>query len=92
MAVSLEKLFSKHPMARQFPSEANFILIHLPPGTADGVFAQLQAKKILVKNTGAGHPLLRDTLRITIGLPSENRAFIDALTMALTDISTKALL
>ncbi len=84
MVLALDALFAKYPGARQFVSEANFILIRLPTGTAKAVFEKLLAQNILVKNTGTGHPLLRDTLRITIGAPSENRAFLDALTKAMT--------
>jgi len=78
MAERLAALFARHPGAAQFPSEANFILIRVP--NAAHVFAELKARKILVKNTSQSHALLHDTLRITIGLPDENSAFLAALT------------
>ena len=78
MAERLAALFARHPGAAQFPSEANFILMRVP--NAAHVFAELKARKILVKNTSQSHALLHDTLRITIGLPDENSAFLAALT------------
>ena len=81
MARGLARLFARHTGATQLPSEANFILIRLP--AAAQVFAELKARKILVKNTGASHALLHDTLRITIGSPDENAALLAALTAIL---------
>lgn len=78
MAERLAALFARHPGAAQFPSEANFILIRVP--NAAHVFAELKARKILVKNTSQSHALLHDTLRITIGSSDENNAFLAALT------------
>ena len=60
-----------------FPSEANFVLVRVPD--AGKTFAGLLSRRILVKNTSKTHPLLADTLRITIGTPDENNALIDAL-------------
>lgn len=78
MAERLAALFVRHPGTAQFPSEANFILMRVP--NAAHVFAELKARKILVKNTSQSHALLHDTLRITIGSPDENSAFLAALT------------
>lgn len=60
-----------------FPSEANFVLVRVPD--AGKTFAGLRSRRILVKNTSKSHPLLADTLRITVGTPDENNALIDAL-------------
>jgi histidinol-phosphate aminotransferase len=60
-----------------FPSEANFILVRTTD--AERTFAALLSRKILVKNTSKAHPLLRNTLRLTVGAPSENEALIAAL-------------
>jgi histidinol-phosphate aminotransferase len=60
-----------------FPSEANFILVRVTD--AERTFAALLSRKILVKNTAKAHPLLRNTLRLTVGAPSENAALIAAL-------------
>ena len=60
-----------------FPSQANFVLIRVPD--ANHWFATLRDAGILVKNVAAGHPLLANCLRITIGTPAENDALLDAL-------------
>ncbi len=90
MALVLDKMFSAYPLARQYASEANFILIRLPPATGVAVFEYLCAQRILVKNTGASHPLLHDTLRITIGSPTENQAFLVALQSALSVVTASS--
>lgn len=62
-----------------FPSRANFILFRVPTGRAASVFDGLKAKGVLIKNlAGAGGPLA-DCLRVTVGTPEENRAFLAAL-------------
>jgi histidinol-phosphate aminotransferase len=68
---------------RPYPSEANFILMRLPAGSADGVFAGLKARGVLVKNLNGAHPSLAECLRVTVGTPDENRAFLGALAAAL---------
>jgi len=62
-----------------YPSEANFILLRLTGGHADAVFAGLRARGVLVKNLHGAHPLLAECLRITVGRPEENAAFLSAL-------------
>jgi len=71
------------PGVSPFPSDANFILLRLPAGTADTGFAALKERGVLVKNLNGSHPLLADCLRVTVGTPEENRAFLTALTAAL---------
>ena len=61
----------------RFPSDANFILIRV--ADAGQAFEHLLSRKILVKNTSASHPLMKNTLRLTIGTPTENDALISAL-------------
>ena len=60
-----------------FPSQANFVLVRVPD--AQHWFATLRDAGILVKNVSAGHPLLANCLRITVGTPAENDALLDAL-------------
>ena len=69
--------FDKINGVKRFPSEANFILVRLPE--ADKTFNALLSRKILVKNTGKSHPLMANTLRLTVGTPAENDALIAAL-------------
>jgi histidinol-phosphate aminotransferase len=66
-----------------FPSQANFILFRTPPGTADRLFVQLRADGVLIKNLSGAGGLLADCLRVTVGRPDENRAFLAALSGAL---------
>ena len=61
----------------QFPSEANFILIRV--ADVPKTFEALLSRRILVKNTSASHPLMANTLRLTIGTVTENDALLDAL-------------
>ncbi len=68
---------------RPYPSEANFILLRLPAGSADRVFDGLKARGVLVKNLNGAHPLLADCLRVTVGTPKENGAFLAALAAAI---------
>lgn len=68
---------------RPYPSEANFILLRLPQGRAAPVFAALKTRGILVKSLDGSHPLLADCLRVTVGRPEENQAFVAALAAAL---------
>lgn len=68
---------------RPYPSEANFILLRLPSGRATPVFESLKRAGVLIKNLDGAHPLLIDCLRVTLGTPEENDAFIAALKAAL---------
>ncbi|MBK1693450.1 histidinol-phosphate transaminase [Chromatium weissei] len=62
-----------------YSSEANFILVRTPPNQANDIFAELKARKILIKNLHGTHALLHDCLRLTVGLPKENAALLTAL-------------
>ncbi len=66
-----------------FPSEANFILFRVGEGRGDRVDSRLRNKGILLKNLNYNSPQLHDCLRVTIGKPSENVAFLSALTSSL---------
>ena len=60
-----------------YPSRANFFLIRTTrPG--DGVFRGLLERGILVRNFSRA-PHLADCLRVTVGTPEENDAFLTAL-------------
>lgn len=67
------------PGIRAFPSEANFILIRVPEGQAQGIFEKMKAQGVLIKSLHGAHPLLADCLRLTIGMPEENRRCLEAL-------------
>ena len=42
-------------------------------------FAALKARRILIKNVSALHPLLANCLRLTVGTPEETTLLIEAL-------------
>jgi histidinol-phosphate aminotransferase len=73
------------PGVTAFDSAANFILFRVDGGSdgADRVFAQLKSRGILIRNRTHVHPLLEGCLRVTVGLPSENDAFVAALSASL---------
>jgi histidinol-phosphate aminotransferase len=62
-----------------YPSRANFLLFRTPHGQAPALFAALKHAGILVKNLDGSHPALADCLRVTVGKPEENDAFLAAL-------------
>ncbi|MBI3901381.1 MAG: histidinol-phosphate transaminase [Nitrosomonadales bacterium] len=63
--------------AHAYASEANFILFRV--NHADKVFEGLKQRGILIKKLHGAHPALADCLRVTVGAPAENEAFIRAL-------------
>ncbi len=67
-----------------YPSRANFILFRVPGGQAERVFEGLKSKGVLVKNLDKAGGVLADCLRVTVGMPEENTAFITALTQVLS--------
>jgi histidinol-phosphate aminotransferase len=62
-----------------YPSAANFILFKTPKDKASDIFAAIKQQGVLIKNLSPQGGLLIDCLRVTIGKPEENRAFIAAL-------------
>lgn len=60
-----------------FSSHANFILFRVV--ATDAVFADLMEKGVLIKNLNGAGTALAGCLRVTVGTPKENRAFIQAL-------------
>ncbi len=67
-----------------WPSEANFLLFRPPvPEDADRIHGRLKAAGILIKNVAGAGGALRGCLRVTVGTPAENSAFLAALAQAL---------
>ncbi|KHD09607.1 histidinol-phosphate aminotransferase [Candidatus Thiomargarita nelsonii] len=60
-----------------WPSETNFILFRVADALA--VFNELKKQGILIKCLHGSHPFLENGLRVTVGTPEENRAFLQAL-------------
>ena len=65
-----------------WPSGANFVLFRPRRRDGDAVWRALLDQSVLVRNC-AGWPRVEGCLRVTIGTPQENDAFLDALTQAL---------
>ncbi|MEO8907764.1 MAG: aminotransferase class I/II-fold pyridoxal phosphate-dependent enzyme, partial [Microbacteriaceae bacterium] len=65
-----------------FPSGANFILFR--PTSADGkqVWQSLLDRSVLIRDCSAW-PRLENCLRVTVGTPAENDAFLEALRQVL---------
>ncbi|MGM0563807.1 MAG: histidinol-phosphate transaminase [Pseudomonadota bacterium] len=62
-----------------YPSRANFILFRLRSADAGAVFEGLRQRGVLIKNMSKAGGVLRDCLRVTVGTPEENTAFLEAL-------------
>ena len=68
---------AKLPGVTPFPSRANFVLARF--SDAGAVFEALKARGILVRNLSASHPLMTNTLRISMGTSEQMDALIAAL-------------
>jgi len=77
----LAAALAARPGVTAFDSAANFILFRVPG--AQRVFEGLRERRVLIKNLAGSHPLLEDCLRVTVGTPQENAAFLAALDGAL---------
>ncbi len=66
-----------------YKSAANFILFKVPQENASRIFESLKSQGVLIKNMSPQGGLLRDCLRVTVGAPKENQAFLNALKTAL---------
>ncbi|MBA2351613.1 MAG: histidinol-phosphate transaminase [Burkholderiales bacterium] len=64
-----------------FPSSGNFILFCV--SHADAVFEGLKQRGVLIRNLNGVHRSLAGCLRVTVGTPQQNRAFMRALNESL---------
>jgi histidinol-phosphate aminotransferase len=76
----LEKL-REVPGVTVYPSDANFILFKT--SEAERVFEGLKQRGVLIKSLHGSHRLLAGCLRVTVGTPDENTAFLTALNQTL---------
>jgi histidinol-phosphate aminotransferase len=67
-----------------YPSAANFILFRTPDNQASTIFASIKQQGVLIKDLNSQGGLLSDCLRVTIGKPEENAAFLAALKKSLS--------
>jgi histidinol-phosphate aminotransferase len=68
------------------PSSANFVLFRPCDRSGREVWEALVARGVLIRDCSSW-PRLTDRLRVTIGTPDENTAFLDALAEVLDDRS-----
>lgn len=73
---------NKIPDLQVFPSQANFILFRVLNKKANDVFESIKQSGVLIKNMKADSGLLKNCLRVTVGLPTENEKFLEALVEA----------
>ncbi len=66
-----------------WPSQANFILFRPEHRSGSAVWQGLVDRSVLVRDTSSW-PRLAECLRVTVGTPAENDAFLAALTQVLT--------
>lgn len=70
---------SKLESLQVYPSQANFILFRTRKDQATVIFEKLKETGILIKNLSPVGGALQDCLRVTVGMPAENEAFLKAL-------------
>ncbi len=75
-AIVLEAI-NHMPGAQATKSDANMFLVRV--ADAAKVFASLKQRGVLVKNVSNMHPLLANTLRVSVGTPQENQLLLKAL-------------
>lgn len=71
---SMVRELSKFKSLKVFPSDANFVLFRVEED-ASALFKQLMESGILIRDL-SNHPRLKNCLRVTIGTPDENKAFL----------------
>lgn len=72
------------PGVEVFPSAANFLLVRIKSADNNAsVCNQLLERKVLIKNVGKMHALLKNCVRVTVSTPEENALFLDAFTASL---------
>ena len=68
---------------KTWPSDTNFILFRISDDRAEAIHAQLLRRGILIKCLHRAGSALENCLRVTIGSPVENDAFLDELSVLL---------
>lgn len=66
-----------------YPSYANFILFRAVEAPAAVLYEKIRSEGVLIRNFLNSEGILADCLRVTVGTPQENEAFIAALRQAL---------
>ena len=68
-----------------WPGAGNFLMFRVNSAPAAGVYDGLKSRGILIKLLDGAHPLLAGCLRVSVGGPEENDAFVAALAAVLDD-------
>jgi histidinol-phosphate aminotransferase len=80
----LRERLAQIPGVTVYPSQANFLLVHIAAGAAK-VWEALGSQGILVRHF-PGSPTLQDCLRITVGTPGENKLLTTTLRTIVADL------
>jgi histidinol-phosphate aminotransferase len=73
---------------KPYPSQANFVLFELLEADPKRVFESLYADGVLVRDV-TSYPRLGRALRVSIGSPAENDAFLASLRKAVGEVKAK---
>ncbi len=73
-ALLKEELIKLPIVKKIYPSHANFLLVEVD--NANNVYRHLVEEKVIVRNR---HSVVPNCIRITVGMPEENRALLQAL-------------
>lgn len=80
---ALLEALREFPGVQVYPSAANFLLLRCADGQASRIHAELKARGVLIKNLHGSASALAECLRVTVGTPEENAAFLAALRASL---------
>jgi histidinol-phosphate aminotransferase len=75
---ALAQALAELPGVLVYPSQANFLTLRVPENQANRIFEGLKQDGILIKNLSPNGGLLQDCLRVTVGAPNENQAFLNS--------------
>jgi histidinol-phosphate aminotransferase len=78
------------PGVTPFPSSTNFLLVRLPLDDAGPVVKELARRGIFVRYFPSPELGLRDCLRVTVGSPEENAAFVHELADILASLGEQS--
>ncbi len=73
-----------------WPSRANFVLVRARAGCGSALCAALLEHGVLVRDLDGASPLLADCIRVSVGRPEENDAFLRALDACAEKIDYRA--
>jgi histidinol-phosphate aminotransferase len=72
------------PGVKPYPSQANFILFELQEADPKAVFDSVLRRGVLIRDV-TSYPRLARCLRVSVGSPEQNQAFLEALRHALEE-------